>query len=105
MRYTKLDNGEKKILEEFESGKFNRVGGVQKEAERYKQQASYTLSKSRNINIRLSERDLRRMKVIAAEKGLPYQTFIGSLLHQYSSKTSVDAEKNRVQLADSKVKQ
>lgn len=35
-----------------------------------------------NINIRLSEQDLFRLKVKAAEEGLPYQTYIASLLHK-----------------------
>ena len=80
-----LNKSEKKILDAFDSGKLKHVRSARKETGRYQQYAKYTLSKSRNINIRLSERDFRKMKAIAMEKGLPYQTFIGSLLHQYSS--------------------
>lgn len=82
----KLDKEEKKLLKDFESGDLKPVKDAEKEKARYTQYARYTLSKSRNINIRISERDLRRIKALAAEKGLSYETFIDSLLHQYSSR-------------------
>ena len=44
--------------------------------------ATNTLNKTKNINIRLSEKDLHKIKVKAMEKGIPYQTFIASLIHQ-----------------------
>jgi len=31
----------------------------------------------------ISERDLLRLKARAAEKGMPYQTLINSILHKY----------------------
>jgi len=61
------------------------VKNLKKEIARYQEVARYTLAKTRTINIRLSEKDLQKVKAKAAEKGLPYQTFIGSLLHQYST--------------------
>jgi hypothetical protein len=39
--------------------------------------------RKRPVTVRLQERDLRRLRVIAREKGIPYQTLIGSILHQY----------------------
>ncbi len=86
MSNIKMDKEEKEVFEAFESGRLKRVRGVEKEKEQYQQYARQTFSKPRNINIRLSERDLQRIKALAAEKGLPYQTFISSLLHQLSSR-------------------
>jgi len=86
MKYFELDKNENEILKEFESGKLQSVKNAKKEAGRYQGYAKYTLSKARNINIRLSDRDLQKIKALAAEKGLPYQTFISSLLHQYPEK-------------------
>jgi len=86
MSNTKLNKEEKKIFAGYEAGRLKRVKGAEKEKIRYQQYAKQTFSKSRNINIRLPERDLQRIKALAAEKGLPYQTLISSLLHQYSSK-------------------
>lgn len=39
--------------------------------------------KRKNVNIRISERDLRRVKERAAAEGIPYQTLITSVLHKY----------------------
>ncbi|MBI2476456.1 MAG: antitoxin [Candidatus Taylorbacteria bacterium] len=82
----KLTKDEKSILKRFESGKLKRIKGAQKETRRYKEYAAYTLSKPRNINIRLSQKTFRKIKAVAVRKGLPYQTFISSLIHQYSDK-------------------
>ena len=84
MKYFELDKNEIKMLKEFEVGKFKAVKNAKKEASRYRQYAQSTLSKTRNINIRLSEKALQKIKALAAQKGLPYQTLISSLLHQYS---------------------
>jgi len=86
MKYFELDKNEDKILKEFEDGEFKKVKNARREATRYQQYAKHTLSKPRNINIRLSDGDLQKIKALAAEKGLPYQTFISSLLHQYSNR-------------------
>lgn len=84
MKYIELDKNEKKLLKQFEAGEFKSVRNAKKEASQYRQYAQNTLSKTRNINIRLSDRDLQKIKALAARKGLPYQTLISSLLHQYS---------------------
>ena len=84
MKYFELDKNETKLLKEFETGEFRSVKNAKKEAPRYQQYARNTLSKTRNINIRLSEKALQKIKALAAQKGLPYQTLISSLLHQYS---------------------
>ena len=84
MKYFELDKSEKKLLKDFEAGEFRSIKSTKKETSRYRQYAQNTLSKRKNINIRLAESDLQRIKALAAEKGLPYQTLISSLLHQYS---------------------
>ena len=37
----------------------------------------------KQISARLSERDLMRLKARALEKGIPYQTLLSSIVHQY----------------------
>lgn len=44
---------------------------------------SRTLRKDARITLRISGNDLARLKEKAAFKGLPYQTFISSVLHEY----------------------
>ena len=84
MKYFELDKSEKKLLKEFEVGNFRAVKTPKKEIVRYRQYTKNTLNKTRNINIRLSEGDLQKIKALAAKKGLPYQTLISSFLHEYS---------------------
>lgn len=45
--------------------------------------AQTTLKKNQRINIRLSDHDLLGLKRRAAELGLPYQTLISGLIHQF----------------------
>jgi len=40
------------------------------------------VSASRVISIRLQEADLAKLRRLAAQKGLPYQTYMKSLLHE-----------------------
>ena len=42
-----------------------------------------TTSKSKAISVRVAEKDLLKLKTRAEESGVPYQTLINSLLHQY----------------------
>ena len=39
----------------------------------------------RRINIRLSEKDVEDIRVIAVENGIPYQTLISSVLHKFAT--------------------
>ena len=83
MKYFELDKNEEKILKDFEAGKLKPVKNVKKSALRYRQYAKETLNKTRNINIRVSSRDLQKIRAMSIEKGLPYQTLMSSLLHQH----------------------
>ncbi|MCJ7826537.1 hypothetical protein MUP56_02900, partial [Patescibacteria group bacterium] len=68
-----IDKDEKDILEAYEKGEFvsRKTGAALK---KYQQYAQYTLKKTRNINIRLSEKTLLGIKRKAVEEGIPYQT-------------------------------
>jgi len=46
--------------------------------------ARATIAKNRHISIRLSESDIMLIRARALELGMPYQTLIGSILHQYA---------------------
>ncbi|TSC58960.1 MAG: hypothetical protein Greene041679_3 [Parcubacteria group bacterium Greene0416_79] len=85
MKYYELDKEERKLLEAIERSGFKSVPNVKKERERYRSYARASSARSKNINIRLAERDLYKLKVKAAEKGLPYQTLVASILHQYNA--------------------
>ena len=85
MHYYELDQEEKKLLKDFEKGVL--VSAHNKaETSRYRSAAKATLNRVRTINLRLSERDLQKMKARAAQKGIPYQTLATSVLHEYTSR-------------------
>ena len=77
-----LDPEEKEELEVIENGEYVEVEDMKKEIEKAKLAAKVTLNKTRNINIRLSEQDLYRLKARAVEEGLPYQTLVSSIVHK-----------------------
>lgn len=53
-----------------------------KKVKRFVDYAKHSLSKKKNINLRLPEITLVKIKAKAMRVGLPYQTYIGSILHQ-----------------------
>ena len=83
MKYYELSKEEKGIVKDFEEGKLKSVTKLSAEKKKFQRYARTTLSKTKNVNIRLSEKDLQQIKMKAAKKGLPYQTLMSSLLHQY----------------------
>ena len=85
MKYYPLSKDEEKLIDDFENDVF--ISTAEEEGkERYTGYAKASASKTRNINIRLSERDLQKIKARAAEKGIPYQTLVTSVLHQFSNR-------------------
>ena len=42
------------------------------------------MPKKKAISIRLLESDIARIKAKSVSQGMPYQTLIGSLIHQYA---------------------
>ena len=76
-----LDEYEKEILKAYENEKLK----PSKPHTDYQTIARNTMKKNRKINIRISENDLSALQRRAAREGIPYQTLIGSVLHNYSS--------------------
>ncbi|HBC73110.1 MAG: hypothetical protein UX91_C0007G0024 [Candidatus Amesbacteria bacterium GW2011_GWB1_47_19] len=81
----KLDTEEREINEAIESGRIKRIKNFEQERKRYQKIAKYTLEKIRNINIRLTGRDLQKLKEKATTEGIPYQTLVSSVLHKYAN--------------------
>lgn len=85
MKYYELDKEEQEILDSVERGEWKSVKNLAKAKKDATTAARNTLKKTRNINIRLTERDLQKLKSKAAREGIPYQTLAASLLHRYSN--------------------
>ncbi|MFP4549080.1 MAG: CopG family antitoxin [Fidelibacterota bacterium] len=79
-----LDHEEKELLQSLENEEWESVDNLQDEIKQHREIAKNTLKKDNRINIRLSTNDLDSIKTTAAELGLPYQTLISSILHQYA---------------------
>jgi predicted DNA binding CopG/RHH family protein len=81
-KYYELDNDEQTILDQFEKGELQNVLDVQARIAELQKYAKASLNKTKNISIRLSERDLYRLRAKAIEEGIPYQTLAASILHK-----------------------
>lgn len=82
----KLNKEEKEILKSYEKGEWKSVPNLKNEIRRHRAYAEATLKKDRRVNIRLSTRDLEGIQRLAVREGLPYQTFLASIIHKYVSR-------------------
>jgi predicted DNA binding CopG/RHH family protein len=82
---TKLSAEEKAIIEYVEGNRARSIDNVENEKKRYAQIATSQMSKKKAISIRLLESDLERIKAKSFSQGLPYQTLISALVHQYAN--------------------
>jgi len=85
MKYFELTTEEQELLDAYEKGEFQSVAHLEEEKKRFRSIASNSLNKTKNINIRLSERTVAKLKRKAAEEGIPYQTLATSILHKFSN--------------------
>lgn len=81
----KLDAYEEDILLAYDSGTLKRSAPSKTDLAKFKAAATATFIKDKRINIRLSSPDLMDIQTRALEEGIPYQTFIASVLHKYAS--------------------
>ncbi len=82
---TRLDRGEKELLESYERDEWKSVKGKKSFAKQYARYAQDTIRKDQRINIRISQKDLESIQTKALEEGIPYQTLISSVLHKFVS--------------------
>ena len=79
----KYDREERELIEAYEQGKLTTTAPSKREIARIKSMARNTFRKDRRITIRLYEHDLKGIQKKAMEKGIPYQTLISGMIHQY----------------------
>ena len=78
----RLTEEEKEILDSFEKGEWIPVKDLSKRKRELIRSARNTLKKDKRLNIRISERDLNELQKKAVSEGLPYQTFVSSIIHK-----------------------
>jgi len=83
-KFDYIDSEEKEVMESFDKGEFVSVKDKDKVIRELKASAKNTIAKTRLVSIRLSEKDLVKIKAKSIETGIPYQTLIGSVLHQFA---------------------
>jgi predicted DNA binding CopG/RHH family protein len=67
-----------------------------KDKNRYEEYARTSLTKQKRINIRMTERDLKKIQAKAIEEGIPYQSLIAMLIHKYNEgKVSIHEWQNK----------
>jgi len=79
----KMDKEERELIEAYEKGLMELETPSAKKLESYKRIAENTFKKDRRITIRLYDHDLKGIQKKAMEKGIPYQTLISGMIHQY----------------------
>lgn len=82
---TQLSSEEQEWLTSFEAGEWKTVDNIEDAKLLARQAATNYFQKDARINIRISSGDLASLKQKAAYKGLPYQTLIASVLHEYAA--------------------
>jgi predicted DNA binding CopG/RHH family protein len=80
---TRLDKEEQEILDAFESGNIKRSKNAKQTQKQHQSYAEAMVRKDSRINIRLSSKDLRSLQKKALAEGIPYQTFVASILHKF----------------------
>lgn len=81
-----LDKEEKLLEEAFEKGEYEDNPNFAETKKMLEEAASnyIELNKTKPITIRINQLDLIKVKAKAKHKQIPYQTLLGSLIHQYA---------------------
>ncbi len=89
----RLTKEEKDIVKGFEKGEWVPVTDLSRRKKELMQYARNTLKKDKRLNIRISERDLVELQRKAVKEGLPYQTFVSSIIHKFINGTLIEERK------------
>ena len=84
-----FDDEERDLIESYIAGVENGTVKMPTEAERAKMAAEWQVSakaflERKPVTLRIQGGDINLLKAIASRKGMPYQTLIASVLHQYA---------------------
>ena len=82
-KFDYIDDDEREIIESLEADEWFSVADAESHKAEATEIARSTMRKDRRMNVRISERDMRNLKIRAAEEGIPYQTLVTMVLHKY----------------------
>lgn len=79
-----LDQYEKELMKAIDNDEFVEIPNQQEEIKRYTSYFRKMNKKNKRITIRVPQDDLQKIQTKAVETGIPYQTLIASVLHQFA---------------------
>ena len=80
-----FDKEEQELMESIENEEWISVKNLNEEIKKAKEVARATFTKSERMNIRITPRDLKGLKIKAMGEGIPYQSLVSSIIHKYLS--------------------
>ena len=80
-----MDAEERDILDRFEKDELRPAPGAELEMAAARELARNTFSKTKRVNLRVTERDFSLAHARAREEGISYQTLLSSVIHKYLS--------------------
>jgi len=86
------DKEERELMQSVENDEWKSVDNLDEEISKAREAAAATFRKSERMNVRMSYKDLRDLKVRARQEGIPYQTLVSSLIHKYVTGRLVEKE-------------
>ena len=84
--FSYFNDDERELAEALERGEFVSTPN-QDERKTMFEQAAKNSTRKKTLNIRLTERDIGRIKALARRDGIGYQTLISSIVHRYAEGT------------------
>ena len=95
MKTDYIDNEEKELMNSLDEIDLSQIKHDKENSKLLKKSAKAFVKKEETkMNIRISSSELEKIKAIALQEGLKYQTFIKSVLHKYSTGQLIE-EKHR----------
>jgi len=85
MNLQEFDVDEQELLESYEREEWRPIANLKDELQHYQAYATATIQKNRLVSIGLSPEDFVEIQQKALEKGIPYQTLISNIVHQFAA--------------------
>ena len=79
--YSKEEN---EILAAFKAGSLKKSKNTQSDMIAAKKTAINTFARTKQVSIKLTEKEIVKLKIKALESGLSLQSLIGALIHNYT---------------------
>ena len=95
MKTNYINNQEKELMNSLDEIDLSQIKNDEENSKLLKKSAKAFVKKEEiKMNIRISSSELEKIKAVALQEGLKYQTFIKSVLHKYITGQLIE-EKHR----------